>query len=558
MADRGEAATVRNVIERARPGALSRRELLRQTGALGGMAMFGGALASFLASCGGAASTPAGTGGSTASGTTAAAVRRGGSLSWAYTLIPTKLDPVWSGARTDQLVLAQVIEGLVRNSRDSKIEPSLADKWTISEDGLSYSFHLRAGVKFHNGKAVTPDDVIASLGRSQAMGTSKWTLAEVTKMEKVDEATVKLTLSTKVASFLPRLAINNNAIFPKEEIDKIGKEEFTQPIGTGPFMVKEWVRNDHLTLDKNPSYWEMAPDGKPFPYLDQLVFKQVGESSTQVLQVQSGSLHGSEGIPWSQIPTLEKDARGQLLTFPQQQVFFMVVQTTRPPFDDLKVRQAMSLALDRKVFVDRATAGKAEVANSFFPKSAQSWNANAKLPYDLEKAKQLIAESKYPKGHSGAKLQLTSGGQTGRDNAVIAKDMWDKIGIQLTIEEVEGSTLSDSWYKQSFDAISGYQWTNGMLDPEQHVQFFFVDPRMQTGWQPSQHATDLVKAASQELDADKRSKMYYELQDIYNDDIGGTISLYYTPSINYLGPDVKNFFRTPLGVPFYKDTWLAK
>jgi len=90
------------------------------------------------------------------------------------------------------------------------------------------------------------------------------------------------------------------------------------------------------------------------------------------------------------------------------------------------------------------------------------------------------------------------------------------------------------------------------------VQFFFIDPRMQTGWQPSQHATDLVKAASQELDPDKRSKMYYELQDIYNDDVGGTISLYYTPSINYLGPDVKNFFRTPLGVPFYRDTWLAK
>ena len=557
MTNRDEALA-RTLIERAARERLSRRQLLRQASQLGGAALVGGALASFLASCGGAVGTPTAAAGSPASGAPAAAVRRGGSLSWAYTLIPTKLDPVWSGARTDQLVLAQVIEGLVRNSRDSKIEPALADKWTVSDDGLTYTFHLRAGVKFHNGKAVTPEDVIASLKRSQAYGTSKWTLAEVTGMDKVDDATVRLTLGSKVASFLPRLAINPNAIFPKEEIDKVGKDEFTQPIGTGPFMVKEWTRNDHLTLDKNPSYWELAPDGKPYPYLDQLVFKQVGESSTQVLQVQAGSLNGSEGIPWSQIPTLEKDARGQLLTFPQQQIFFMVLQLTRPPFDDLKVRQAMSLALDRKVFVDRATAGKAEVANSFFPKSAQSWNPNATLPYDLEKAKQLIAQSKYPSGHSGAKLQLTSGGQTGRDNAVIAKDMWDKIGIQLTIEEVEGSTLSDSWYKQSFDAISGYQWTNGMLDPEQHVQFFFIDPRMQTGWQPSQHATELVKAASQELDQEKRSKMYYELQDIYNQEVGGTISLYYTPSINYLGPDVKNFFRSPLGVPFYRDTWLAK
>lgn len=557
MTNRDEALA-RTMIERVSGGTLSRRDVLRQAGALGGVALFGGTLASFLASCGGTAGTPAGAGGTTASGSATAAVRRGGSLSWAYTLIPTKLDPVWSGSRTDGIVLAQVLEGLVRNSRESKIEPALADKWTASEDGLTYTFHLRAGVKFHNGKTVTPDDVIASLGRSKGNGTYKWTLAEVTSMDKADDATVKLTLSTKVASFLPRLAINANAIFPKEEIDKIGKDEFTQPIGTGPFMVKEWIRNDHVTLDKNPNYWDMAPDGKAYPYLDQLVFKQVGESTTQVLQVQSGSLHGSEGIPWSQIPTLEKDARGQLLTFPQQQTNFLVLQVTKPPFDDLKVRQAMSLALDRKVFVDRATSGKGEVANSFFPKSAASWNQSSTLPYDLEKAKQLIAQSKYPNGHTGAKLQLTSGSQIGRDNAVIAKDMWDKIGIQLTIEEVEGSTLSDSWYKQSFEAISGYQWTNGMLDPEQHVQFFFVDPRMQTGWQPSQRATDLVKAASQELDLDKRSKMYYELQDTYNDDVGGTISLYYTPSINYLGPDVRNFFRTPLGVPFYRDTWLAK
>lgn len=585
-------------------GAVSRRDFLRRAGIAGGLAFSGGSLAALLAACGGASATPTtASSGSAAAPTTAAApapttgaaaapttapasasptaasaaspasspaaaapttapaggpVKRGGTLNWAYTLIPIKLDPVWSSARTDQLVLAQVIEGLVRNSRDSKVEAAVASKWDVSADGLTYTFTLRPGVKFHNGKEVTPEDVIASLGRSKAMGTYKWTLAEVTSVDKVDAKTVKITLSTKVASFLPRLAVNANAIFPKEEIDKIGKEEFTQPIGTGPFVVKEWVRNDKLILDKNPNYWENGADGKPFPYLDQLVFRQVAESSTQVLQVQAGSLQGSEGIPWSQIPTLEKDPRGQLVILPQQQVFFMVLQLTRPPFDDLKVRQAMSLALDRKVFVDRATSGKAEVANSFFPKSAPCWDANAKLPYDLAKAKKLIAESKYPNGHSGAKLQLTSGGQTGRDNAVIAKDMWDKIGIKLTIEEVEGATLAANWYKDNFDVISGYQWTNGMLDPEQHVQFFFVDPRMHTGYQPSARATDLVKAATQELDPVKRCAMFAELQNIYNDDVGGTISLYYTPSINYLSPEVKNFFRTPLGVPFFKDTWLAK
>ncbi len=489
---------------------------------------------------------------------TAAEIKRGGSLTWAFSAIPLKLDPIWSGSRTDQLVLAQVIEGLVRNSRESTIEPAVADKWTVSDDGLTFTFHLRPGIKFHNGAPVTPEDVIASLGRAQQMGTYKWMLAEVASIDKVDDATVKLTLKTKVASFLARLSFNSNAVFPKAEIDKIGMDEFTKPIGTGPFMVQEWVRNDHLILNKNPNYWQMGSDGKPLPYLDQLQFKQVIEPTTQVLQIQGGSLNGAEGIPWSQIPALEKDPRGKLLTFPQQQVYFMVLRMDHPPFDDLKVRQAMSLALDRKVFVDRATAGKAEVANAFFPKSAPYWNPTATLPYDVAKAKQLIAQSKYPNGHTGAKLQLGSGSQLGRDNATLAKDMWDQIGIHVTIEEIDSSTLTNAWYKGTFDAISGYQWTNGVPDPEQHVVFFFVDPKMNTGWTPDQHATDLVTAAAAELDPEKRRKLYYELQDIYNDQVGGTITLYYTPSVNYLSPDVKGFYRSPLAVPFFRDVWLSK
>ena len=509
-----------------------------------------------------AAMAPAGMAGATAAPIpptgTAAQIKRGGTLSWAYTLIPVKLDSVWSEARTDQLVLAQVIEGLVRNSRESAIEPAVADKWTISDDGLTYTFHIRPGIKFHNGNAVTPEDVIASFGRSKQYGSSKWMLAEATSFDKVDDSTLKITLKTKVASFLARLASNVNAIYPKTEIDKIGKDEFTQPIGTGPFVVKEWVRNDHLVLDKNPNYWQMGVDNKPLPYLDQLMFKQVAESATQVLQVQAGSVNGSEGIPFSQIPALEKDPRAQLLTFPQQQVHFMVLQLTHPPFDDVKVRQAMSLALDRKVLVDRVTAGKATAANTFFPQSALYWNATAQLPYDLAKAKQLIAQSKYPMGHTGAKLQLTSGSQLGRDNAVIAKDMWDAIGIRVTIEEVEGSTLSQGWSNDKFDAVSGYQWTNGILDPEQHVVFFCVDPKMHTGWAPPPRVNELVAAGTLELDKDKRSQIYGELQTIYNDEVGGTISLYYTPSVNYLSPDVKGFFRTPLGVPLFREVWLGK
>jgi peptide/nickel transport system substrate-binding protein len=527
--------------------ALSRRTLLRHAGVAGGATALAAApTTAFLTRQ--AAAMPS----------TQAAVKRGGTLTWAYSQIPLKLDPVWTQARTDTTVLTNVVETLVRASEDaSAVEPAVAESWDESEDGLSYTFHLRPGLQFHNGKAVTADDVVASLGRAKTMGVYQWSLAEVDKIEKVDDATVKITLTTVVASFLARIAMMSNAIFPAELIAETGEAEITSPIGTGPFKVTEWVPNDHLTLDKYANHWEMGEDGQALPYLDQVLITEVVEPTTQVLQIQAGQLNGTEGLPFSQIPELENNSSGKILLFPQQQVYFMVVQLTRPPFDDVKVRQAMSLALDRQVFVDRVTSGKAEVANSFMPKSGMCWNADAVLPYDPERAKSLIAESTYPSGHKGAKLQVPSGSQLGRDNAVIAQQMWGEIGIELEIEEIEGSTLADNWYQSNYEAISGYQWTNGMMDPEQIVEFFFVEPRMNTGYQPAQHALDLVDQASVTLDPDARCAIYYELQNTYNEDVGGTISLYFTPSVNYVSPNVEGFIRTPLGVPLWRQTWLT-
>lgn len=575
--------------ERLSTVGMSRRQLLGRLGGLGGVAVFGGSFATLLAACGGdedsidgSDSTTTAQDGTSPTPTTAEGgsqttpaeqtetipsdptqtagdVQRGGTLTWAFTQIPTKLDPVWTQARTDSIILSNVVEPLVRPSRDAtEVEPAVAESWEASDDGLTFTFTVRSGLTFHNGNPVTAGDVISSLDRARTMGVHKWSLEQVESIKEIDDSTIEITLNSKVAGFPARIAMISNAIFPSAEIEAIGEDEFSNPVGTGPFKVSEWVPNDHLTLDKNEDCWEIGVDGEPLPYLDQVQIIEVAEDATKVLQIQSGSLHGTEGIPFSQVSELENNPAGQLLFFPNQQVFFMVIQLTRPPFDDIKVRQAMSLALDRDVFVDRATGGTAEVANSFMPKSGLCWNPDSTLPYDVERAKQLIAESTYPDGHKGAKLQVPSGNTLGRDNAVIAQQMWSEIGIDLTIEEVEGSTLGSNWYESNFEAISGYQWTNGMMDPEQLVRFFFIDPKMNTGYEPSQEAVDLVEAATVELDPDARCALYHQLQDIYNEDVGGTISLYYTPSVNYLTPEVKDFFRTPLGIPKYQETWLEQ
>ncbi len=556
---------------------------------MGGLAVFGGTISTLLTACGGSSNnntptTAASAGGSTAttassatqssgsSGSPAAAstatsssstapagdVVRGGTLTWAYTSSPQKLDPIWSQALVDGTVMAPMIEAMARANRDgSGVEPALAEKWDVSDDGLTYTFNLRSGVKFHDGSAVTAKDVVASLNRNKSMGSYMWQLENATSIDAVDDSTVKVVLNTKIASFLARMAVLSNGVFPASEIEKIGKDEFTNPIGTGPFKLKEWVRNDHFTMDKNPDYWDMAPDGQPYPYLDEVIIKQVAEITTQVLQVQAGQIDGGSA-PYSQVASLQKDNKGQLVMMPQQQVYFMVIQVTKPPFDDINVRQAMSLALDRQAMIDRATAGTAEIANSFFPKGTLDWDESLELPYDVQKAKDLIAKSKYPNGHKGAKLQYPSGAQIGNDNAVLAQQMWQEIGIELEIEEVESSTLGDNWYNSNYEAISGYQWTNGMADPDQLVQFFFITPRMNSGYEPSQDAKDMVKQASEELDPEKRKQLYYKLQEIYNNDVGGTIDLYYTQNVAYIGNNVEGYYRTPLGRPYWHEFWKSK
>jgi peptide/nickel transport system substrate-binding protein len=483
--------------------------------------------------------------------------KRGGSMTWAEGGIPMKLDPVWTQARSDTFVLSNIVEGLTVGSDDgSGIEPALAASWDISDDGLVYTFNLRKGVKFHSGKDLTADDVIASLTRAKNMGVWSWSLEEIDQMEAVDDATVRITLSKPVAAFLGRLAIFANGIFPKEEIDAIGDQEFTKPIGTGPFMIGEWVRNERLTVEKNPNYWRIGDDGQPLPYLDEIVFIQVPEPTTRVLQVQSGDAQGTTGIPFSQIAPLKADPRGQMLLFPVQQIYFMVVKCDIPPFDDVKVRQAMSLALDRQVFVDRVTDGEAIPANSFFPQSQLCWDSEAKLPYDLEQAKQLMAESNYPNGYEGLKIEVPGGSQVGRDNAVIAQEAWAQIGLNFTIEEVDNSALADRWYNSDYQVISGYQWTTGQVDPELHVRFFIIDPRMNSGWAGNEQATQLAEAANDELDPDKRCEMFKQIQEIYNEEQGGTISLFYTPNVCYLGTEVKGYRMTPLSVPLFYKTWL--
>jgi len=221
----------------------------------------------------------------------------------------------------------------------------------------------------------------------------------------------------------------------------------------------------------------------------------------------------------------------------------------------VKVRQALNYAADKQTMIDVVLSGNGEMATSYMPKSSPCWDPNLEgFPYDLEKAKQLIAESSYPDGHTGAVIEVPSGRVIGRDQATVLQDMWSKIGINVEVNEVEGGLLSEKFNSETHQAISGYQWTNDVIDPAQQTAWMVVDPAIHTGW-VSERAIELTKQAAVELDPEARCEMYYEIQQIFNDNAVALL-LYHTPFTTFINNNVNGFYQIPLGWLVFKSTWI--
>jgi peptide/nickel transport system substrate-binding protein len=275
-----------------------------------------------------------------------------------------------------------------------------------------------------------------------------------------------------------------------------------------------------------------------------------------VLQVQSGSVDGTDSISFGQLDQLTNDPVADLNIWGSTQSYFIQINHRFPPFDDVKVRQALNYALDKQAMVDTVLYGKGQVATTYMPKGTMCWDPNNPgYPYDLEKAKQLMAESKYSDG-ADLVLQVPSGRVIGRDNATMAQAAWKEIGINVTINEMEGGLLSAENRENRFTAISGYQWTNDVLDPDPQTQWTIVDPAMHSGW-VNERAIELVKAAAVELDQTKRCEMYAEIQKIFNDD-AVNILLYHTPFNSFVSKEVKDFNIISLGWLRWHHVWLDR
>lgn len=467
------------------------------------------------------------------------------------------LDPNQAVGVAEITITQQIYQGLVKASEDCKsIVPCLATDWTISEDALVYTFNLRPGIKFSDGTPVKGEDWEWSLIRARDAETSGYRFAaEPIKEVVADDKTVTITLKEPSASFLGNLCMFNLTLGSKAHWDELGEQAYAQqPLGTGPYMLKEWKKEESITLEKNPHYYV---EGAPFT--NELVYKVVGDDNTRSLQLQSGDIDIMMDVPFAMVSQLQTSKDVSTITFPSTQIRYLILNSTIAPLDNEKVRQAIGMAINKEELAGIVTSGFGKPAESLLSETQVQWfNNDLKTnEYNIENAKALLTEAGYPDGIDFT-LSIRAGSQVYEQIAVLLKSELAEAGINVEIELLERASLSEKYQSLTHQATV-LQWVDDFPDPS-GIMGWTIDYDQCNAWYTGLNDVDLDEfnaAANVELDLEKRVQMYNEIQQrIY--DNANVIPLFSNSFVWGANNRVENLKVTPFYVQLTEDLKMRK
>mgnify|MGYP001550726240 CR=1 FL=1 len=427
------------------------------------------------------------------------------SLSMGVVLEPPHLDPTANAAAAiDEIVYANVFEGLTRIDRNGEVQPALAEKWEISKSGLAYTFYLHKGVTFHDGSEFDADDVVFSLNRARgedSVNAQKALFKPIKSVTKVSKYVVDVRLLQPTGSFLFNMAWGDAIMVDPASVEK----NKSNPIGTGPFKFKRWVKADRVELVKNNKYW-----GKPVK-LDKAVFKFIPDPAAAVSALMAGDVDAFANFPAPEsIMQFESDSRYKVVIGSTEGETILSTNNKSATFSKLKVRQAVAHALDRQAIIDGAMFGYGTpIGTHFSPHHPAYKDFTKKYPYDLKKAKQLLAEAGYPDGFKGV-IKLPPPSYARRGGEIVASQL-AKIGIQLEIVPVEWAQWLDQVFKKKDYDLTIVSHTEPMdigIYARKDYYFNYDNPEFQ----------ELMKKLDATVDKDMRYQILGEAQEIISDD----------------------------------------
>ncbi len=366
----------------------------------------------------------------------------GGTVTVAITADPPGWDPTASTSQEiPRVMYNNVFEGLVRFDRTGAIVPGLAESYDVSEDGLTWTFHLRKGVKFHDGSDFSSADVVAKFERAQdpdSGHTHPEYYAAITNIAAPDANTVVLTLSQPSRGLLYNLARPDSIIYPAAKAET----QRSEPIGTGPFKFASYTEGAEVVLERNPDYYIAG-----VPYLDKAVFKIIGDPNTRFAALQAGDIDfiGVAVQPEQFLQVVSnpelKGTEGTATT-----EITVAMNNTRPPFDDVRVRQAITMAIDKDTIVQGAMFGLGTVIGSHMsPSEPYYLDLSGTYPYDPVRARELLAEAGYADGFT-IHFELPEPYNIERRSGEVVAQMLREVGIDVELSVVEWAT----WIERIF------------------------------------------------------------------------------------------------------------
>ena len=448
------------------------------------------------------------------------------------------LSPVWPALgrlREAAMDLEASMEGQ-EHTDDAIMETAgdLAESFEMVDD-KTYKFKLREGVKFHNGEELKASDVKFSLERAKTMPKAMSNASAIDHVSVEGDYDLTIHLSRPYPSLLYVLNDTSMKILSEKAVTEAGETYGEEPIGTGPFMFKEWVPNDHWTLVRFDDYFDGPATATS------ITNRIIPEGSARTIALETGEIDVILTVDPVDAANVEANDELVLESWPSASVEFMAFNTTKKGLDDVRVRQAITYAMNRQEFVDTIVEGRGEVASSFIAKTLPGWNEEVQpYPQDLEKAKELLAEAGYG---DGLDLKMYVSGDVRNRTAQVVQAQLAQIGVNVDINVYEWGAFQDAINAGEHELLI-LGWTNTTCDPEYSVTPLFHSKNCgmngNRAYLRDEKVDEMIDAASMETDREKRLQTYRDLQVRLNE-LCPWAPLYYKSNMVGRRADLKGF-----------------
>lgn len=430
------------------------------------------------------------------------------------------LDPQHMNDNTSEQVIRMIYNSLLKFNEKSEVVGALAESWEVSPDGKEWTFQLRKGVTFHDGAELNAEAVKKSFDRllNKDNGLAQYQSFEMIKeVSVIDEHAVKIITKEPFGAFEAIMASTSAGIISPKVIDAFGKnlgKTAESSIGTGPYRVVEWKKDQQMVLERYDSYFSEKAATKT------IVYKPIPEAASRVMALETGEVDVIQQIPAKELKRLESNPELEVVKIPSNNQRQFRFNVSKKPFDDPRVRQAVSYAIDRQAILDNVVTGLGELSTSALAKVTWGYHDLGVIPYDPEKAKRLLTEAGYPNGFQ-TRIATTERYIQGVELAEAIAAQLKKVGIEASIDVKEWSEIVQEWSGLAPDEFTQEIFIMGAapstLEADKGMRTIYATAKTNEqnyGFYSNKEFDDVIHKAMTEIDPDKRKTLYKRAQEI--------------------------------------------